>query len=94
MKDKIYHVLAGLSTFFVGLTCYQLAYDAATDTHHLAAAIWATIVSGFVTACVKEYCDARYSFNPSEWDWRDIGCTMIGAAIVALFIVLLHVAKG
>ncbi len=92
MKDKKYHVLAGLLTFFVGIPAYQLAYDAATDSHYLAAAIWATIVSGILLAGCKEYCDLRTEGN--KWDWLDFGCTCIGAVIVALVIVGLHFGKG
>ena len=92
MKDKKYHVLAGLLTFFVGMPVYQLAYDAATDTHYLAAAIWATIVSGILLAGCKEYCDMRTEGN--KWDWWDFGATCLGAVIVALFIILLHYGKG
>ena len=93
MKDKKYHVLAGLLVAaFVGLPCYQLAYDAATDTHYLASAIWATIVSGILLAGCKEYCDMRTEGN--KWDWLDFGCTCIGAVLVALFIILLHYGKG
>ena len=91
-KDKLYHVLAGLATAFVGIPVYQQAYDAATDTHYLAAAIWATIVSGILLAGCKEFCDMRTPGN--KWDWWDFGCTVIGAVIVALFIVGLHFGKG
>ena len=92
MKDKKYHVLAGLLTFFVGMPCYQLAYDAATDTHYLAAAIWATIVSGILLAGCKEFCDMRTDGN--KWDWLDFAATCLGAVIVTLFIILLHYGKG
>lgn len=94
MKDKLYHVLAGLLTFFVGMPVYQLAYDAATDTHYLAAAIWATIVSAFAIAITKEFCDCDYIFDVWHFDWKDIGFTMIGAVLVALFIAGLHFGKG
>lgn len=92
MKDKLYHILAGLLTLFVGMPVYQLAYDAATDTHYLAAAIWATIVSGILLAGCKEWCDVHTEGN--EWDWIDFGFTLIGVAVVALFIVGLHFGKG
>ena len=88
MKDKKYHVLAGLLTFFVGMPVYQLAYDAATDTHHLAAAIWATIVSGILLAGCKEYCDMRTDGN--KWDWRDFGFTCIGVGVAMVCIVVVH----
>lgn len=92
MKDKKYHVLVGLLTAFVGIPCYQLAYDAATDTHYLTAAIWATIVSGILLAGCKEYCDMRTEGN--KFDWWDFAATCLGAVIVALFIILLHCGKG
>ena len=92
MKDKKYHVLAGLLTFFVGLPVYQLAYDAATDTHHLAAAICATIVSGILLANCKEFCDMRTDGN--KWSWTDFGCTCIGVGIAVLFILGLHFGQG
>lgn len=92
ITDKKYHVLAGLATAFVGIPVYQLAYDAATDTHYLAAALWATIVSGILLAGCKEYCDMRTPGN--KWDWWDFACTCIGAVIVALFIIGLHFGKG
>lgn len=91
-KDKIYHVLAGLLTFLVGIPVYQLAYDAATDKHYLAAAIWATIVSGILLAGCKEFCDMRTPSN--KWDWWDFAATCIGAALVALLILAMHYGKG
>ena len=91
-KDKIYHILAGMLTFFVGIPCYQLAYDAATDTHHLAAAMWATIVSGILLAGCKEFCDMRTPGN--KWDWWDFLATCLGAVVIALFIVGMHFSKG
>jgi uncharacterized protein YfiM (DUF2279 family) len=87
MNDKIKHIAAGTLTFFVGLPCYQL-----TDTQHLAAAVWATIVSGILLAGCKEFCDMRTEGN--KWDWKDLGCTIAGAAVVALFIVAMHFARG
>ena len=91
-KDKIYHILAGLATAFVGIPVYQLAYDAATDTHYLAAAIWATIVSGILLAGCKEYCDMRTDGN--KFDLWDFLATCLGAVIVALFMIGLHYGKG
>jgi len=91
-KDKIYHILAGMLTFFVGLPCYQLAYDAATDTHYLAGAVWATIVSGILLAGCKEFCDMRTEGN--KWDWWDFLATCLGAVVVALLIIGMHFGKG
>ena len=92
MSDKTKHILAGLTTFFVGLPCYQLAYDAATDTHYLAAAIWATIVSGILLAGCKEFCDMNTDGN--KWSWNDFGYTCIGVGISVLFILGLHYGQG
>lgn len=92
MSDKTKHILAGLLTFFVGLPCYQLAYDAATDTHHFAAALWATIVSGILLAGCKEWCDMHTDGN--QWSWKDFGYTCIGVGIVVLFILALHYGQG
>lgn len=91
-NDKKYHVLAGLLTFFVGLPCYQLAYDPATDTHYLAGAVWATIVSGILLAGCKEFCDMQTEGN--KFDLWDFLATCLGAVLVALFIILLHYGKG
>ena len=91
-QDKIIHILAGLLTIFVGIPTYQLTYNAAADTYCLAPALWATIVSGILLAGCKEWCDNSYSFG--KWDWRDFGFTCIGVAAVAVFIVLMHYAKG
>lgn len=92
MTDKMKHIAAGMSTAFVGIPVYQLAYDATTDTHHLAAAIWATIMSGILIAVCKEWCDNNTEGN--KWDWMDFLATCIGAVLVALFIVMLHFGEG
>lgn len=91
-KDKLYHVLAGLATAFVGIPVYQLAYDATTDTHYLAAAIWATIVSGILLAGCKEFCDMRTEGN--KWDWSDFGFTCIGVAIAVVIILAFNFGRG
>lgn len=86
MKDKKYHVLAGLLVAaFVGLPCYL-------ESLNLFAGLCAAIVSGIIAGGVKEYCDLRTDGN--KWDWLDFGCTVIGAVLVALFIVGLHYGKG
>ena len=33
-------------------------------------------------------------YSDGEWDWLDFGCTVIGAVIVASFILGLHFGKG
>ena len=86
MKDKKYHVLAGLLVAaFVGIPCYL-------ESLNLFAGLWSAIVSGIIAGGVKEYFDMRTDGN--KWDWWDFGCTVIGAVLVALFIVCLHYGKG
>jgi len=86
MKDKKYHVLAGLLvSAFVGLPAYL-------ESLNLFAGLWSALTSGIIAGGVKEYCDLRTEGN--KWDWLDFGCTCIGAVIVAVFIILLHYGKG
>lgn len=92
-KDKIQHICCGaIAALVVGLITYHITGD--NGCYNVAAGIYAALASGFVAGCVKEYCDAEYSLDPTTWDWRDIAATMIGAAVVALGIVLLHFGKG
>ena len=82
--DKKYHVLAGLLVAaFVGLPAYL-------ESINLFAGLWSAIVSGIIAGGVKEFCDMR----TDKWDWLDFGCTVIGAVVVALFIVGMHYGKG
>ena len=86
MKDKKYHVLAGLLiAVAVGLPAYL-------ESLNLFAGLWSALTSGIIAGGVKEYCDMRTEGN--KWDWLDFGCTCLGAVIVALFIILLHYGKG
>jgi len=86
MKDKKYHVLAGLLVAaFVGLPCYL-------ESLNLFAGLWASLTGGIIAGGVKEWCDMRTPGN--KWDWLDFGCTVIGAVLVALFIVAMHYGKG
>lgn len=86
MKDKKYHVLAGvLVAAFVGLPCYL-------ESLNLFAGLWSAIVSGIIAGGVKEYFDLRTEGN--KWDWLDFAATCLGAVIVAVFIILLHYGKG
>lgn len=92
-QDKKYHILMGVITaIVVGFLTYLVSGEAAG--YNVAAGIYAALSGGFVAAAVKEFCDAKYILDPSKWDWKDITATMIGAAVVAVFIVLLHFAKG
>ena len=85
MKDKKYHVLAGvLVAAFVGLPAYL-------ESLNLFAGLWGAIVSGIIAGGVKEWCDAQYGFGASA---KDFGFTCIGVAIAAVFIIMLHFGKG
>lgn len=84
MKDKKQHIIAGLLiAMAVALPCYL-------DSLNLFAGLWAC-VSGIIAGGVKEWSDMAHD---GEFDWRDFAFTCIGAAVVAVFIVLLHYAKG
>lgn len=86
MKDKKYHVLAGLLVAaLVGLPAYL-------ESLNLFAGLWSALTSGIIAGGVKEYCDMRTEGN--KWDLWDFLATCLGAVIVALFIILLHYGKG
>lgn len=92
-KDKKQHILCGIIAALVtGLLTYLVSGEA--NGYNVAAGVYAALAGGFVAACVKEYCDNEYSIKVTEWDWADIGFTVLGAAIVALFIVGMHFGKG
>ena len=92
-KDKRQHALVGLIVaIVVGFITYLVSGE--YGQLNVAAGVYAALSGGFIAGCVKEYCDHGYSLDPMQWDWRDIGYTMLGALIVALFIVGLHYAKG
>lgn len=92
-KDKKQHILCGIAAaVVVGFLTYIVSGEA--NGYNVAAGVYSALAGGFVAAAVKEYCDAGYSLDPTTWDWRDIGYTVFGAAIVALFIVGMHFAKG
>jgi len=88
MNDYLKHILAGLLiALAVGLPCY-------IESINLFAGLWATIASALAAACVKEYCDNGYCLDPTVWDWRDIGCTVLGAVLIALLILGMHYGRG
>lgn len=92
--DKLKHILMGaIAAIVVGFITYLVSGEVAVE-RNVAAAVYSALAGGFVAAAVKEYCDTEYSINVTEWDWADVGCTVIGAAVIALFIVLMHYAKG
>ena len=86
MKDAKQHILAGLLiAMAVGLPAYL-------ESLNLFAGLWASLTGGIIAGGVKEWCDMRTPGN--KWDWLDFGCTVIGAVLVALFIVGMHYGKG
>lgn len=85
-KDKIKHIAAGI------LAAVIVALPAYLDYSNLFAGIWAALTAGAVAGVVKEWCDCHTDGN--QFDWRDFACTVAGAAIVAVFIVAMHFAKG
>lgn len=92
-QDKKQHILMGvIAAIVVGFIAYLVSGEA--NGYNVAAGVYSALAGGFVAACVKEFCDAKYCIDPSKWDWRDIAATMIGAAVVAVFIVLMHFGKG
>lgn len=92
-QDKKQHLVMGAFTaIVVGFLTYLVSGE--YGQLNVAAAVYAALSGGFVAGCVKEYCDHGYSLDPMQWDWKDIGFTMIGAVIVALFIVGMHFGKG
>lgn len=92
--DKKQHLLMGVITaIVVGFLTYLISGEVAVE-RNVAAGIYSALAGGFVAACVKEYCDHGYSLDPTTWDWKDIGFTVLGAAIVAVGIIMLHFAKG
>lgn len=92
-QDKRQHLVMGAFTaIVVGFITYLVSGE--YGQLNVAAGIYAALAGGFVAACVKEYCDHGYSLDPTTWDWRDIGYTMLGALIVVAGILMLHYAKG
>jgi len=85
-NDRIYHLFAGaLIASAVGVPRYL-------ESLNLFAGLWAAVWSAAIGGGIKEWCD--YKGECHTLDWRDFGCTMLGAVFVALFIVLLHFGEG
>ena len=85
MNDKKKHFIAGLLVAaLVGLPCFL-------ESLNLFAGLWASLVSGILIGVCKEWCD--YS-NSGKWEWPELLCTIGGAVLVAVFIILLHFGKG
>lgn len=92
-QDKRQHLVMGaITAIVVGFLTYLVSGEC--GQLNVAAGVYAALAGGFVAAAVKEYCDHGYSLDPMQWDWRDIGFTMLGALIVAAGILMLHFAKG
>lgn len=84
VNDKMKHLMAGLViAVVVALPCYF-------ESGNLFAGLWATL-AGVIVGLLKEWYDYK---NDGRFDWRDLGCTVLGVACVCLFIVLMHVGKG
>ena len=86
MTDKIKHIAAGI------LAAIIVALPAYLDSSNLFAGIWTSLTAGAVAGVVKEWCDCNTGGN--KFDWKDFACTVAGAAIVAVFIIAMHYAKG
>lgn len=92
-KDKKQHLFWGaVAAIAVGFITYLFSGE--DSSRSLAAGVYASLAGAFVAAATKEFCDKGYSFDPTTWDWLDIGATMIGAAVVVVFIIALHFGVG
>ena len=85
MKDKKYHVLAGLLVAaFVGLPAYLENVD-------LFAGIWGAAVSVLIAGGIKEWCDNQFGGGAN---WKDYAATVLGGIIVVLLILGFHFGRG
>lgn len=85
MKEKITHIICGaLVSALIGLPVYL-------ESLNLFAGVWSALLSGIIAGGIKEWCDTVYD---NKWSWSDFGYTAIGASMVTLFIILLHIGKG
>lgn len=85
MNDVIKHIFAG---FLVGIIVGLPAYLGSGD---LFSGLWPALTGGCIAGAIKEWCDNQYDWF---WSWKDLGWTCLGAVLAAVFIALLHVAKG
>jgi ABC-type transporter Mla maintaining outer membrane lipid asymmetry permease subunit MlaE len=84
-NDKKKHFVAGLLVAaLVALPCYL-------ESVNLFAGLWAAVFATVIAGGVKEYTDYCHT---KHWDWRDFGCTCLGAAVIVLLILGLHYGKG
>ena len=85
MKDAKQHILAGLLiAMAVGLPAYL-------ESLNLFSGLWPALTGGCIAGGIKEWCDNTYNW---VWSWKDLAWTCLGAVLAAVFIVLLHFAKG
>ena len=83
--DKLKHIAAGLGIALV------IALPVWHEANNLFAGLWGCL-AGVFAGGVKEYTDNKH--NGGRFDWKDFGCTAIGAVLAAVVIVLMHFAKG
>ena len=83
--DKLLHFAVGIGiAVVVGLVPYL-------ENKVLFDGLWATLTSGVVAGAVKEYTDYSHT---KVWGWWDFANTCLGAVCVAVFILVMHFAKG
>lgn len=85
MNDKKKHFIAGLATAIV------VALPVYLESLNLFAGLWAALVSGIIIGVCKEWLDYTKS---GKWEWPEFIATIGGAVAVAVFIILMHFAKG
>ena len=79
MKDKKYHVLAGLLTALaVGIPC--------VIEGGLFAGLWGCL-AGVIAGIVKEWCDKVYA---GSWDLKDLCYTCLGVGVAMAVILITH----
>jgi len=85
MNDKKKHFIAGLAVAIV------VALPVYLESVNLFAGLWSAIVSGIIIGVCKEWLDYTRS---GKWEWPEFIATICGGVAVAVFIVLMHFAKG
>ncbi len=85
MTDKKKHFIAGLAAAIV------VALPVYLESVNLFAGLWSALTSGIIIGCCKEWLDYNAS---GKWEWPELLCTIGGAAVVAVFIIMLHFGKG
>jgi len=85
MNDKKKHFIAGLAVAIV------VALPVYLESLNLFAGLWSALTSGILIGVCKEWLDYNAS---GKWEWPELLCTIGGAVAVAVFIILMHFAKG